>query len=240
MKTPEKIIVGNWKMNGLVQSLTVMLESLKKTDLTGVHVVICPPMPFLGAASVSNAYFGAQDVSAHENGPYTGEVSAEQIAETGAKYVIVGHSDRRILHFETNEIVAQKAARAAGAGLVPIICVGESAEERAAGRTFTVIEKQLRESIPAVAADFIIAYEPIWAISPAPAATTGDIEKAHAHIYNVLEQIGKPAPVIYGGSVDAANASEIMSVKNVDGIMAGRASLAPGDFLPIIEIGKKL
>jgi len=237
---PARIIIGNWKINGTVKSLAAMMESLKSVDLAGVTVVLCPPMPLIGAASIAPVAFGAQDVSAHDTGPYTGEVSAGMIAETGAKYVIVGHSDRRRNHCEKGESIAKKAEMAFRAGLIPIICVGESATERKSGKTLEAIEKQLKESVPAAAQNFIIAYEPIWAAGIGHTTPSGlDIENAHTHIYNVLRRMGKSAPVIYGGSADAGNSGEIMSIRNVDGVMVGRASLSPADFLPIIKTGKQ-
>jgi len=229
-----KIIIGNWKMNGSVKSLSAMIEALKSINPANKTVILCPPYPFIGAASISPVSFGAQDTSQHESGAYTGDVSAEMIAETGTKYVIVGHSERRLYHNETNEIVAEKAHRAFRAGLVPIICVGESAAQRDAGQTLEIIKTQIQESIPGVLQKFIIAYEPVWSAGTDKLPALPDIEKAHAHIYNVLADMGKSAPVVYGGSVSAKNAGEIMAAKNIDGVMVGRASLAPKEFISII------
>ncbi len=219
-----KIIAGNWKMNGTRAMLDTMFDALKNVK-TENKIIICPPFTLLGTGTVAT---GAQDCSPHESGAYTGEISAEMIAETGAKYVIVGHSERRQYHNETNEIVRAKATRALAAGLTPIICVGETKEQYDAGKTLEVIEEQIRNSIPNH--DFIIAYEPVWAIGTGLVPTTDDIARVHAHMRTLT-----PAPLLYGGSVKGSNAAEIMSIENVDGVLVGGASLKPDDFITIIE-----
>ncbi|MCL2757972.1 MAG: triose-phosphate isomerase [Alphaproteobacteria bacterium] len=241
MKHLEKIIVGNWKMNGSVKSLAVMIEALKSVNMNRERVILCPPFTLLGAASVANVAFGAQDVGAYDSGAYTGEISAEMIAETGAKYAIVGHSERRRNYFETNEIISHKALAAHRAGLIPIICVGEACtgDECAADAQMpAAVEKQVKESVPEAITNFIIAYEPVWSVGTDNIPPAADIEKAHGHIYNVLAGMGKHAPVIYGGSVNATNSLAIMSMKGVDGVLVGRASLLPEEFIPIIQSGK--
>ncbi len=237
----KKIIAGNWKMNGSGQALRDMYQALDgiKTDNT---VIICPPFTlvnvqaFDGVQRPENLSMGAQDVSTHENGAFTGEISAEMIADSGVKYVIVGHSERRQYHGETNEIVAAKAARAIFAGLTPIICVGETLEDFESGKTNEVIEKQVRESTPTDAKDIIVAYEPVWAIGTGKIPSLSDIESVHNHVAKVLEtmNLGGTA-ILYGGSVKGSNASEIMNTSNVGGVLVGGASLKPDDFLPIIS-----
>ncbi|MCL2538552.1 MAG: triose-phosphate isomerase [Alphaproteobacteria bacterium] len=228
----QKIIAGNWKMNGSAAALDIMIGALGdvKTDAT---IIICPPFPYLVVASSASVAIGAQDVSTHASGAYTGEVSAKMIAETGAKYVIVGHSERRQYHGETNAIVAAKAARALENNLIPIICVGETKGEKEAGRAFDIVGAQIRESIPGDASgEIVIAYEPVWAIGTGLVPTMDDIREMHAHIANI---VGESVPILYGGSVKGSNAAEIMGIAHVGGVLVGGASLTPADFLPIVK-----
>jgi triosephosphate isomerase len=235
-----KIIAGNWKMNGTREMLDAMTTALAdvKTDNT---IIICPPFTLLPQTSnlKPQTFLGSQDCSAHDAGAYTGEVSAAMIAATGAKYVIVGHSERRQYHNESNEIVRQKAERAIATGLTPIICVGETMAEKEAGTTTKVIETQLRESIPVTCnlspVTLIIAYEPRWAIGAGLTPTMGEISVAHDFIANVLAGMGLAGtPILYGASVKGSNAAEIMGIANVDGVLVGGASLKLDDFIPII------
>ncbi|MDR0741232.1 MAG: triose-phosphate isomerase, partial [Rickettsiales bacterium] len=182
-----KIIAGNWKMNGSRAGLEEMISALESVD-TENTVVICVPFTMLGAARGKTA-LGAQDVSAHDKGAYTGEVSARMLAEASAKYVIVGHSERRQYHKETNDIVRQKAGAALANGLVPIICVGETMEERKAGKTMDVIESGVRESVP-FDTGIIVAYEPRWAIGAGLTPTSIEIAEAHALIAKTLDSMG--------------------------------------------------
>ncbi|MDR1207449.1 MAG: triose-phosphate isomerase [Rickettsiales bacterium] len=240
----KKIIAGNWKMNGSVEMLTRMIEALKGADTSNVTVIICPPCPYLGAASVAGVAFGAQDCSEFDAGAYTGEVSAGMIAETGAKYVIVGHSERRGYHGETNEIISRKAAAAVKNGLIPIICVGETMEEKNTGQTNEIIETQLREIFMSndsllASHDVIVAYEPRWAIGAGITPTHEEIAGAHGFIAKVMESLGiNDAKILYGASVKGGNAAEIMGIPNVGGVLVGGASLKPEDFLPIINAVK--
>lgn len=229
-----KIIAGNWKMNGSVESLAQMLEALKGAETSAATVILFPPMPYIGAASVSPVAFGAQDCSAHESGAFTGEVSAKMIAETGAKYVLAGHSERRRYHGEANATVKAKAEQALKSGLTPIICIGETAEERQAGKTAATLEKQVRESIPA--GGIIVAYEPVWAIGAGATPAREEIESAHKLVADIL---GPEATILYGGSVIGGNAADILAIPNVGGVLVGGASLKPRDFIPIIEAGNK-
>lgn len=229
-----KIIAGNWKMNGTRSALKEMADALKEVK-TNNKIILCVPYTML-CLTAENFSLGAQDVSAHEKGAYTGEISANMLAEAGAKYVIVGHSERRQYHGETNDIVRQKATLAIQAGLTPIICVGETMEEKEAGKTMAIIESGVRESVPSDAnTDIIIAYEPRWAIGAGLTPTKEEIAEAHKLIADTLNSMGlSGTPVLYGASVKANNAEEIMSISNVDGVLVGGASLKPDDFIPII------
>ena len=229
-----KIIAGNWKMNGTRENLESMVQALSSVD-TENKVVLCVPFTMLCTNS-GNIALGAQDVSAHTHGAYTGEVSAKMIADTGAKYVIVGHSECRQYHGDTNSIVRQKAEQAIANGLTPIICVGETMDEKQAGKTMDIIESGVRESIPSdVNTDIIIAYEPRWAIGAGLTPTSDEIADAHTLIAKTLAEMGLGGtPVLYGASVKGSNAAEIMSIPNVDGVLFGGASLKSDDFIPII------
>lgn len=229
-----KVIAGNWKMNGSRTALREMVDALQSVK-TENKVVLCVPYTML-CVDGGHVALGAQDVSAQDHGAYTGEVSAAMIADTGAKYVIVGHSERRQYHGETNDTVRQKAAAAIAAGLTPIICVGETMDEKQAGKTMDIIESGVRESVPSdVDADIIIAYEPRWAIGAGLTPTATEIAEAHKLIADTLASMGLGGtPVLYGASVKAANAADIMSIPHVDGVLVGGASLKPDDFIPII------
>lgn len=229
-----KIIAGNWKMNGTRTGLETMVRDLSSVE-TENTIILCVPFTMLGVKSDCVA-LGAQDVSRHTHGAYTGEVSAQMVADTGAKYVIVGHSERRQYHQENNSIVRDKASNALANGLIPIICVGETMDEKQAGKTMTVIESGVRESVPSDAnTDIIIAYEPRWAIGAGLTPTAAEIADAHALIAKTLADMGLAGtPVLYGASVKGNNAAEIMSIPNVDGVLVGGASLKSDDFIPII------
>ena len=230
-----KIIAGNWKMNGEKKILEKMIQDLSELN-TENKIILCVPFTMLGVDS-KKISVGAQDVSQHSHGAYTGEVSAKMIADTGAKYVIVGHSECRQYHCDTNDIVRKKATAALANGLTPIICVGETMQERQAGKTMEIIESGVRESVPenATADNIIIAYEPRWAIGAGLTPTAQEIEEAHTLIAKTLTDMGlNGTPVLYGASVKGTNAAEIMSVPNVDGVLVGGASLKSDDFIPII------
>lgn len=205
-----------------------MLVALRNIQ-TNNKVILGPSFPFIGAYKQDGVDFCGQDCSAYESGARTGEVSAKMLADFGAKYVIVGHSERRQYHNETNEIVKQKALRATAAGLTPIICVGETRDERDSGTAFSVIEKQFLESTDGLAT-YIIAYEPVWAIGTGLTPTLEQITEVH----NALRKL-TPAKLLYGGSAKASNATDIMSIPNVDGVLVGGASLDSNDFIPIIN-----
>lgn len=229
-----KVIAGNWKMNGTRNGLKDMVAALQNVE-TENKVILCVPFTMLGVESGKTS-LGSQDVSTHDHGAYTGEVSAQMVADTGAKYVIVGHSERRQYHNETNDIVRQKVEAALSAGLTPIVCVGETMDEKQAGKTMEIIESGVRESIPNnIDKDIIVAYEPRWAIGAGLTPTTEEIAEAHKLIADTLTSMGLAGtPVLYGASVKGSNAAEIMSIPNVDGVLVGGASLKPDDFIPII------
>ncbi len=221
-------------MNGSRAALIEMVAGLQEIE-TNNTIILCVPYTMLGLTT-GRVAIGAQDVSAHTHGAYTGEVSAQMIADTGAKYVIVGHSERRQYHSDTNSIVRDKATRALANGLIPIICVGETMDEKQAGKTMAVIESGVRESVPSdVSTPIIIAYEPRWAIGAGLTPTESEIADAHALIAKTLADMGLAGtPILYGASVKGTNAAEIMSIPNVDGVLVGGASLKCDDFIPII------
>lgn len=251
MAMPIPIVAGNWKMNGLkhsyeqVDALKSFLQSKKRP---ACRVLVCPPFTLLNqftGAATDDLSIGAQDCHFNESGAHTGDISAEMIADTGATFVIVGHSERRADHGESNSLISSKAAAAQSAGLNAIICVGETDSERDAGNTLTVVISQLENSIPssAVIAKTIIAYEPVWAIGTGRTPTASDVAVVHAAIRSALEkrfgQQGETVPILYGGSVKPSNADELMGVENVDGALVGGASLKATDFDGIIDAYRK-
>lgn len=241
------LIAGNWKMNGVGASLGEVqkLGSLLATgEPPRCVVVICPPATLLASmtqmAATSGIVTGGQDCHPAPHGPHTGDVSAQMLADAGAQYVIVGHSERRTDHGEDDALVQAKALAVHAAGLTPIICVGETAAEREAGRALAVVEAQLEGSIPPSAADrgIVIAYEPVWAIGTGVTPTSAEIEEMHAHIRGLLGsrlgERGARTRILYGGSVKPANAREILRLENVDGGLVGGASLLADTFYAII------
>lgn len=204
----------------------------------GVDVAICPPLPLLYTARrrfmASTIAFGAQDVTPGPDGAKTGDVNAAMLADAGAHYVIVGHSERRAGHGETDQMVAAKAAAALENGLTPIICIGETLAEREAGRAVAIVESQLAGSTPKAEGEIVIAYEPVWAIGTGKTPSVGDIKEIHAAIRKGLGARAEATRILYGGSVKPANAGEIFTVENVDGALVGGASLKAADFSAII------
>ncbi|AWN51930.1 triose-phosphate isomerase [Methylobacterium sp. 17Sr1-1] len=243
---PRPLVAGNWKMNGLQASLKVA-ESVRDGLDAGlaqrIDVLVCPPATLVGAMAAtlkgSPVKVGGQDVHAEASGAYTGDVSAEMLADLGATYTIVGHSERRAYHHESDADIRAKALAARRAGLVAIICVGETREEREAGRTLEIVRGQLAGSLPdgATAADTVIAYEPVWAIGTGLTPTVDDVAEVHALIRQELESRlggeGAKVRILYGGSVKPSNAAELMGVPHVDGALVGGASLKAEDFLGI-------
>jgi triosephosphate isomerase len=247
MERPRPLVAGNWKMNGLRHSAETLNDILAgyTPGLKGkVELLVCPPATLLHLFAVqavgSRIAVGGQDCHAKESGAFTGDLSAEMLADAGASYVIVGHSERRQYHAEKDADVAAKAAAAHRAGLTAIVCIGETRQEREAGKTLGVVRKQLRGSIPANSAsqNLVVAYEPVWAIGTGLTPTTADVAEVHALIRDELRRlVGKTEQggvrILYGGSVKPSNATELMAVENVDGALVGGASLVAADFLAI-------
>jgi triosephosphate isomerase (TIM) len=238
-----KLIAGNWKMNGSLLALAE-LDAIADAaaNHSGVDVAICPPATLIAAAvaRTPTLTIGAQDCHSQGSGAHTGCVSADMLAEAGAKMVIVGHSERRTDCHERDEDVRAKAAAVISHGLTAIICVGESEAQRDAGEAISVVQGQLTGSIPidADSALMVIAYEPVWAIGTGRTPSTADVGEMHAAIRaRLLALLGERANavrIIYGGSVKPSNAAELMAVANVDGALVGGASLKAADFVPII------
>ena len=242
------LVAGNWKMNGLRAALGEIASVGAGVDpvlAAKVDVMICPPATLLYTAAVASVgtavAIGAQDCHANASGAHTGDISAEMVRDAGASAVIVGHSERRADHGESDADVRAKAEAAWRAGLVAIICVGESEAERKAGSTLKVIAGQIAGSVPdgATAANTVIAYEPIWAIGTGLTPTPDDVAEVHAALRKDLAARfggeGKAMRLLYGGSVKPGNAAELMAVANVDGALVGGASLKAEDFLGIIS-----
>lgn len=242
----KKLVAGNWKMHGS-RSMSEALAGEIAADLpSAVDVVLFPPFPYIAALAARHAEaglgFGAQDVSEHEGqGAYTGEVSAAMLADVGANWTLVGHSERRQYHHESDELVARKFAAARAGGLTPVLCVGETLEQREAGETEAVIGRQLRAvlALNGVASfdTAVIAYEPVWAIGTGRTATPEQAQQVHAFIRSQLAQedamIARLTRLLYGGSVKPANAAELFAQPDVDGGLVGGACLTSADFLAI-------
>lgn len=250
MAQRRKLVAGNWKMHGNLAANLSLLEAVKAgASGAGSEVAVCVPYPYLAQArSVlggSTVAWGAQDVSAHAQGAFTGEVSVSMLADFGCRYVIVGHSERRTLHGETDQLVADKFAAALAAGLTPILCVGETLAEREGGVTDAVVTRQLEavmaKSGVAALARAVVAYEPVWAIGTGRTATPQQAQDVHAAIRaRVAREDGGVAEglqILYGGSVKASNAKELFAMADIDGGLIGGASLVAADFLGICAAG---
>ena len=236
-----KLIAGNWKMNGLrdfgEDLANDLLARLEKQAELACDILICPPAPLLGPLSRLLAGkvigLGGQDCHWETSGAHTGDISAAMLKDSGCSHVIVGHSERRADHGESSAVVKSKALAAQAAGLVPIVCVGETLAERDAGQALMVIERQIRESI-SEHLPMVLAYEPVWAIGTGKTPTVEDIAEVHAMIRALLgELIGPGAAeiqILYGGSVKPGNAAEILAIADVDGALVGGASLKAEDF----------
>ena len=245
-RIPRPLVAGNWKMNGVKRSAELIgqvLEGYTAEMRSAVDLLVCPPATlistFAAVALGSRVAVGGQDCHPAPSGAHTGDVSAEMLADAGATHVIVGHSERRADHGETDATVRAKAEAARRAGLVAIVCVGETRVEREAGSALDVVAGQLHGSVPAgaSAADMIVAYEPVWAIGTGLVPSSTDVAEMHATIRRELGGIvGEGASrvrILYGGSVKPSNARDLMGVANVDGALVGGASLVPADFLAI-------
>ena len=242
------LIAGNWKMNGLKASLGEFEAMLAGSSAVSAKadLLVCPPATLVAifadkAAGAHALSVGAQDCHPEKSGAHTGDISAEMLADAGARAIIVGHSERRTDHGETDLMVRHKAEAAWRAGLVAIVCIGETQQLRDAGQTLQICRSQLELSLPerATAGNLVIAYEPVWAIGTGRTPTTGDVADVHAAIREVLVARfggeGEKMRVLYGGSVKPSNAAELMAVANVDGALVGGASLKAADFLAIAK-----
>ena len=240
-----KIVAGNWKLQGSREFAAALVDAIKAGAPAGVGLIVLPPYPYLGEVLArcagADIAVGAQDVSAHAKGAYTGEVAAAMLADVGARYTLVGHSERRQYHAESSELVAQKFRAAQAAGITPILCVGERLEEREAGQTEAVIASQLRPVLDLVGvaafANAVVAYEPVWAIGTGRTASPEQAQAVHAFIRSQVAdrdaKIADSLPLLYGGSVKPDNAVSLFAQADVDGGLIGGASLVAADFLAI-------
>ena len=241
------LIAGNWKMNGSLQSVTELVEGILSVDPGRAELAVCPPAIYLmkvgGMLADSGIALGAQNVCDRESGAFTGEVSAAMLLETGCRYVIVGHSERRSLYGESDALVAARFAMAAESGLTPILCLGETLDEREQGITEAVVARQL-DAVLAVSgiagiARAVIAYEPVWAIGTGLVATPEQAQTVHAFIRDQLNsgdsEIARAVRILYGGSMNPSNAAELLAQPDIDGGLIGGASLKAADFLAIAQ-----
>jgi triosephosphate isomerase len=248
------LVAGNWKMNGSLAANQVLVEGILGGTPAADHVelLVCPPFPYLGQVSAmldgAPVKLGAQNVSQYESGAYTGECAGSMLRELGCQYAIVGHSERRALFGESSRDVAAKFLAAQAAGLTPILCVGETLEQREAGETEAVIDEQLDAVLETAGVDQIgrsvIAYEPVWAIGTGMTASPEQAQDVHRHIRGRIEardgQIAAGLKILYGGSVKGDNAAGLFSKEDIDGGLIGGASLQPGDFLAIANAAAAL
>lgn len=245
----KKLIAGNWKMNGSIEANDALVRALVAgLAAPACAVAVCVPAPYLAQVQMLRAgsalELGAQDVSAHEKGAYTGEVSAAMLREFGVRYAIVGHSERRQYHGETDALVADKAKAVLAHGITPIVCVGETLEQREAGKTEEVVKRQLAAVIHAnghCISEIVVAYEPVWAIGTGKTASPEQAQSVHAVLRAQLQaatpQAGR-VQILYGGSMNAANAAELLSQPDIDGGLIGGASLKAADFLTIVAAAR--
>jgi triosephosphate isomerase len=243
------LVAGNWKMNGSIAMLKEprLLAAMLKDVRLKCDVMVCPPAILTrrvkSVLKGTKIRVGGQDCHWNPAGAHTGDISAEMLKEAGCSAVIVGHSERRTHHGESDEIVARKAKAAQRAGLAAIICIGETLEERKGGATLAVVSRQLKGSLPegSTAANTVIAYEPVWAIGTGLTPTTAEVAEVHAHIRGELKTLvgeaeGLEIRILYGGSVKPANAAELMGQADVNGALVGGASLKAADFLGIVKV----
>ena len=250
----KKLIAGNWKMNGSLATNEALLAALAEglTENPGCELAICVPAPYLAQVQALKSHHprlesvqvGAQDVSAQVSGAYTGEVSAVMLRELGCRYALVGHSERRQYHFETDALVAEKAKVALAAGVTPIVCVGETLAERESGATEEVVKRQLAAVIHLnghCISEIVVAYEPVWAIGTGRTASPEQAQAVHAVLRAQLKAAtdrSANVKILYGGSMNAANAALLMAQPDIDGGLVGGASLKAPDFLKIIAFAQ--
>ena len=249
-KMRKTIVAGNWKMNASKDSVeSLVTDILSGASDVSAEIIVCAPFPYLSQVEVliegSNLMLGAQNLNLNASGAFTGEVSAEMIKDFGANHVIVGHSERRSLYGETSEIVAEKTKAAIDSGLTPILCLGESLDQRESGKTESVVSEQLNKVIKMVGIEafnnIIIAYEPVWAIGTGMTATPEQAQAVHKFIRDLLasssQDISDKTAILYGGSMNAGNAVELISCADIDGGLIGGAALKAEDFLQICKAG---
>lgn len=239
----KRLVIGNWKMHGDTVFNSELLAGLRSglADAPNCEVAVCVPFPYLyqvrSLLEGSGVSWGAQDVSRHEKGAYTGEVSAGMLTDFGCRWALVGHSERRSYHGESDQLVADKAAAALAVGITPVVCVGETLQEQEAGQTHAVIERQLAPVLalgPDSLAKLVIAYEPVWAIGTGKTATPEQAQEVHAAIRRQLDAAGVgQVRVLYGGSVKASNAASLFAMPDIDGALVGGAALVASEFLSI-------
>ena len=243
-------MAGNWKMNASKESVNkLILDILSGMDEVRSEVVVCAPFPYLSQVEAlithSQVMLGAQNLNTNSSGAFTGEVSANMIKDFGAKHVIVGHSERRSLYGETSSLVAEKVQAALDNDLTPLLCVGESLEQRESGETEIVVAEQINTVVELVGIDafrnIIIAYEPVWAIGTGKTASPEQAQEVHLFIRSLLrernENIAQRTPILYGGSMNAGNARELISCADIDGGLIGGAALKAEEFLQICKAG---
>ena len=250
----EFLVAGNWKMNGSTAASEELVSSIVGgvPEGSGFRLLVCPPFPYLasvaGLVSASDVALGAQNVSEHESGAFTGETAPSMLKDVGCDYVIVGHSERRAIYGETSVQVAAKFQAALAAGLIPILCVGETLEEREAGTTEKVIDEQLDAVLDTAGVESftsaVIAYEPVWAIGTGMTATPEQAQDVHKHIRARLAQqnadLAEKVQILYGGSMKGENAPGLLSMPDIDGGLIGGASLKASDFLAIAEAAAQI
>ena len=240
-----KIVAGNWKLHGTRDFATNLVSEIAKSPVQGVDLVVLPPLPYLGDLiedfEGTPLAFGAQDVSSNQQGAFTGEVSAGMLVDVGAKYGLVGHSERRSLFGESDVIVAAKFVAAQKAGLVPVLCVGETLAERESGQTMAVVARQLDAVVGFAGVEAlgaaVVAYEPVWAIGTGLTATPGQAQEVHAALRALVAgknmELAAGLRILYGGSVKADNAASLFAMRDIDGALVGGASLVADEFLRI-------
>ena len=244
----QKLIAGNWKMNGSLSANEALLRAVQAGAATGCQVAMCVPSVYLSQVQSlvagSGIWLGAQDVSAHEQGAYTGEVSAAMLRDIGVRCCIVGHSERRQHHSESDALVAMKAKQALAAGITPIVCIGETLAEREAGSTADVVRRQLAAVIHLnghCISEIVLAYEPVWAIGTGKTASPEQAQQVHALLRAQLRAATVQADrvsIVYGGSMNAANAASLLAQPDIDGGLVGGASLKAADFLSIVAAAR--
>ena len=247
-------VAGNWKMNGLRSQVESLIAEIVEgaSLLSNVDVVVCPPSILISQVIKkivdTDVELGGQNIAAYQRGAFTGEVSGEMLRDQGCRFVIVGHSERRLLFGESDTVVGEKTALAQSSDLRPIVCVGETLKERETGQAMEVINRQIRTVIDVagieVFPDGLVAYEPVWAIGTGKTAKPNQAQEIHSFIRNILEQeksgVGIETSILYGGSVNTDNASELFTEEDIDGGLIGGASLKADDFLSICEVASKL